>query len=335
MAVIKAFFWNTQERRLRAFWRLLIFSLLLLLITLITSIILGLLLQLFNGTVADFAGAFAMQTVLALAVTILSMWLAARFLDRRPFADFGFHLSRSWFVDLGFGLLLGALLMTGIFLIEWAAGWLTVRDTFYTDDPSQPFATAIFVPLLLFLGVGIYEEMLLRGYVLHNLAEGLNIGRIGPRLAIVLAWLLSSLIFGLLHASNPHATFISTSNIALAGIFLGLAYVLTGELALPIGLHISWNFFQGNVFGFPVSGGSFQTATFIAIRQGGPDLWTGGAFGPEAGLLGVAAMLVGSALILLWVRFRHHKLTLYGPLAQPPAWTTRSAETQPLEQQLW
>jgi hypothetical protein len=113
----------------------------------------------------------------------------------------------------------------------------------------------------------------------------------------------------------------------LAGVFLGLAYVLTGELAIPIGLHITWNFFQGNVFGFPVSGGDFSQATFIAIEQGGPDVWTGGAFGPEAGLMGIVAMLVGSGLIVLWVRWRRGSVGLHLPLAQAPAHLRTEQET--------
>ena len=137
----------------------------------------------------------------------------------------------------------------------------------------------------------------------------------GRKGAVLLAWLISSSLFGLLHVFNPNRSAVSTINLVLVGLILGLGYILTGSLAIPIGLHITWNFFQGNVFGFPVSGNDFSTATVIAIRQGGPELWTGGAFGPEAGLVGVAAMALGALLIVLWVRWRYGDVRLCTDLA--------------------
>ena len=103
------------------------------------------------------------------------------------------------------------------------------------------------------------------------------------------------------HALNPGATAATTTKIALAGIFLALPFLLTGKLALSIGVHIAWNFFQGNVFGFPVSGNSMFRTTIFNTVQGGPELWTGGTFGPEAGLLGLIAIVVGSLAMMWWV----------------------------------
>ena len=255
--------------------------------------------------------------LLDLMATALSLWLAARFLDRRPFSDYGFRINRAWWADLRFGLFLGALLMTIVFCVEWAAGWVTVKGTFITFDPGGSFVPDILSPLGQFVAIGIVEEMFARGYFLRNVAESINVRRIGPRMALVSAWVLSSLVFGLLHAGNPNATLTSTVGLAIAGAYLGLGYVLTGSLAIPIGLHISWNFFEGNVYGFPVSGASFGRATVIAISQVGPELWTGGAFGPESGLLGLAAILIGTGLLLLWVRARHGRLGLATRLAEP------------------
>ena len=257
-------------------------------------------------------------SVASLLATFLSVWLAGRFLDRRPFAGFGFRLDGGWWLDLFFGMALGALLMTVIFLVELGLGWVTVEGAFESVEPGTRFAPAILLPAGIFVCVGLYEETLSRGYQLRNAAEGLNYPALGARGAVLLAWVLSSIFFGVLHAANANASTVSTLNIAMAGLMLGFGYVLTGELAIPIGLHITWNFFQGSVFGFPVSGLEPVGATFLSTEQGGPTLWTGGPFGPEAGLLGPAAMILGGLLIALWVRLRSGGLSVHTPVAEGP-----------------
>lgn len=329
-------FWNGEERRLRALWRLIlqVVLALVLIVPLTVGISLAWVAQMIaSGQVSPeqltnpatvqalltaSPGVYVGQMVVQAFAVALSIAVAGRFLDRRRFADFGFHLGPAWWADLGFGLLLGALLITLIFLAELALGWVTITGTFVTRDPSVPFAMAILPPVVLFLVVGFYEELFSRGYQLTNLAEGLNLPALSPRAATIVAMVLSSMVFGLLHANNPNATFLSTLNVMLAGLFLATGYVLTGELALSIGLHITWNLIQGNLFGFPVSGGDFASATVIAVRQGGPALWTGGPFGPEGGLLGVAAMLLGVASIVLWVRLRRGRVALVESIAAPP-----------------
>lgn len=261
----------------------------------------------------------------AALVAAASVWASGRFLDGRPFSGFGLSLDRAWWSDLGFGLLLGALLMTGIFLAQLAAGWVTVTGSLVTGDGGA-FFPAILAPAALFVCVGFYEELVSRGYQLTNLAEGLNGTAVGPKGAIVLAWVLSSSVFAALHLFNPNTSTLSTFNIFLAGMMLGSGYVLTGQLAIPIGLHTTWNFFQGNVFGFPVSGLEHIGATFVSIDQGGPASLTGGLFGPEAGLLGLTAMLVGGLLIWLWVRVRHSEATIQASIADPPANRTQEAK---------
>ena len=249
---------------------------------------------------------------------LLSVWLAGRFLDRRPFAAFGFHVSGGWWLDLCFGMILGALLMGAIFLVELGFGWITVTGAFRSLVPGTPFALAMLLPTTYFVCIGVNEELLFRGYQLRNGAEGLNLPALGPRKAVILAWVLSSAFFGCLHANNPNATFLSTFNIALAGLMLGFGYVLTGELAIPIGLHITWNLFQGSVFGLPVSGRAPFGASVLSTDGGGPGLWTGGPFGPEGGLLGPVAMILGILLVALWVRLRNGRITIHTPIAEGP-----------------
>jgi len=327
MSFIKNIFWNGDQHRVRALWRLIGQIILLILITLPVQVGLGFVASMMRTSqigitlspmmLLESPVVMTLLTFGILLLILVSVWLAGRLLDRRSFAEFGFHVNQNWWTDFGFGLLLGAVLMLLIFLIELAAGWVTVEGTLVTRNPNMPFLLAILLPLLTFVAVGFYEELFSRGYQLRNMAEGLNWKAIGPRWAIVIATLLSSALFGLMHLGNPNASLISSFNIFLAGaILLSAGLLLTGELAIPIGVHITWNFFQGNVFGFPVSGGDFGSAVFISIQQGGPDVWTGGAFGPEAGLLGLGAMLLGGALTVLWVRWRYGHVGLRTALAE-------------------
>lgn len=322
-----SFYYNGHEGRLRAFWRLLFQFVLYILGEVILGglVLVGFILaggmELGEETVSRviYTPSFlATGAVASLVAVLASVWIAGRFFDRRrPFSGLGLRLDREWWLDLGFGLLLGAFLMTAIFFVELSAGWIEVTGMFETAGGGA-FFPAILAPAVLFLCVGIYEELLSRGYQLTNMAEGLNYPALGPRGAIVLAWVISSSLFGLLHLANPNVKLVSTINIAFAGLLLGVGYILTGRLGIPIGLHITWNFFQGNVFGFPVSGMDELGATFISIEQGGPPLFTGGAFGPEAGLLDIAATIIGSFLIWLWVRARSGKATIETSIAEPP-----------------
>ena len=271
-----------------------------------------------TSVVSDSPALPLLGSVAGLLAVTLTVWLAGRFLDRRPFSAFGFHLGAGWWLDLLFGMILGALLLTAVFLVELGLGWVRVTGAFETYGTNAPFAATILLPTAAFLCIGFYEETFSRGYQLKNAAEGLNYPSIGPRSAVLLAWILSSVFFGVLHADNPNATPTSTLNIVLAGLMLGFGYVLSGELAIPIGLHITWNLFQGAVYGFPVSGFGPFGATFLVTDQDGPELWTGGSFGPEGGLLGLAVMLLGTSLIALWTRLRTGKVTLHTPIAEAP-----------------
>jgi len=337
MEFVRNVFWNDVEQRVRALWRLigqlaLTAAILLPLQVVVGFVAFGMLSsrsdispeelsdpQLMQQFFAE-SPVVGMLSALAVAIAFtVGIALAGYFLDQRPFRDFGFRLGRDWWIDLGFGLLLGALLMTLIFLVELAAGWVTVTGAFVTRNPGTPFVVAILLPLITFVATGFYEELFSRGYQLRNIAEGLNMEAIGPRPAILCATLLSSAVFAVLHVFNPNANLISTLNIFFnGGVLLSLGYLLTGQLAIPIGIHITWNFFQGNVFGFRVSGADIRSASFLDIQQSGPDVWTGGAFGPEAGLVSLGAIILGALLIGLWVRQRYGLVRLEESIARVP-----------------
>ncbi|MFB6105907.1 MAG: lysostaphin resistance A-like protein [Halobacteriaceae archaeon] len=298
-------FWNAAERRPRALWRVLVQSVLVLAL----GFAAGQFLSPAVATLATGPAAPVVSGVIPLAVVLASVAAAGYALDDRPLRDFGLRVSRGWWMDLGFGLALGAALQSGVFAVEYALGWVRVTGTLVGSP-----ATGLPALLVLFVCVGVYEEVLSRGYQLTNAAEGLR--AIGEVPAVTVATLLTASLFGALHYTNPAASVRSSALVAVGGVFLGLGYVLTGELAVPIGFHVTWNFFQGAVWGFPVSGLAVGTSV-VAVDQRGPALFTGGRFGPEAGLVGLAALAVGTAVLVAYVAWRRGDVGVHPNVVTP------------------
>lgn len=335
---LRTVLWNDAERRPRALLRVVLLVIVTTLLAIGTSVGasvgLGSLRALLATTVGEVA-ATTVSAVAGIALTggsvSLAVLIAGRYIDRRYVRDFGLRIDRGWWLDCGFGLALGAGLMTLVFGVSLGAGWVRIIDTI---QPPSGFVVRFIGLTVAFVVVGIYEELLLRGYLLTNAAEGL-VGRLGGRNAVVGATVLSSLVFGLAHATNPNATLLSTGAIVLAGGMLAVGYVLTGELAVPIGLHTTWNLFQGGVYGFPVSGLGVG-ASVVVVEETGPDLITGGAFGPEAGLLGLGAMVVGTAAIAGWARWRAGELRIDSAVTTPELRVERDDDPEtPIDSDRW
>jgi len=322
-------FYYHSENRLRMFWRVSIQAVLMVLLSLPGGVILtGYYLNtqpsatpaLLNREalvtfISNTPSAMLLNTLVTFFAALVSIWLAVRFLDRSKLTEYGLQVNRRWWEEFGIGFALGAGLITIVFFAEWATGLISITETMSAGADGN-FTVAIFLTGFNFLLVGFYEELLCRGYQLTNFAQGFQ-RVLGDRRSIITALVLSSVIFGLLHYGNPDATIISTVNIILVGILLlGVGYVLTGNLSLPIGTHISWNFFQGTVYGFPVSGTGKGAAKFMTITQEGHPLITGGQFGPEAGAVGVGAVLLGALIIVAYVWRRDGEITLHTDIAR-------------------
>lgn len=218
------------------------------------------------------AGAFR-NAALVLAVLFLSV----RLFEGKTLASVGLG-TRGAPGFFGLGLLLGALALSATTAILFLAKAYRIDGLGTASSPLALGRAA-----LLFFLIALFEECLSRAVVFRLLEQGL-----GTWAALG----LSALLFGFLHAFNPGATVLSSVAIALeAGVLLGAAYVASRSLWLPIGLHTAWNFFEGPVYGAPVSGIPFPS--FFQGRFPGPVWLTGGAFGPEAGL---PTVLIGSGL---------------------------------------
>ena len=184
------------------------------------------------------------------------------------------------------GLVLAFLMFAAVYAVLWLHGnasWLGFTGT---------GGVIVMTAMALMSGVG--EELIFRGGVFRVLEDSL-----GTAFALI----LSGVLFGALHLVNPHATLFGGAAIALeAGVLLGAAYAATRNLWLPIGLHIGWNFTEGGVFGAAVSGGGAGHGIFN-MPLTGPELLTGGAFGPEASVVAlVVCTAVGLYFVLCTIR---------------------------------
>ena len=289
-SLFQSIFISPEETRLRAGWRLLLHAILYIVILMTLSM--GALLF-YQGEPGFLQSSNSTLLMIELVSVLSATYLARRFLDYRSFRSLGLQIDLNTLSDLAVGFLIPGLLMALIFLVEYAAGWTQFQGWSWQTIGVRQSLFGLLGGLVFFIVVGVNEEILSRGYQLQNLIEGLNLHW---------ALFLSSSIFALLHAMNPSSSLISTLGLLAAGYFLAYGWVRTRKLWLPIGLHIGWNFFEGNVFGFPVSG--LDTFHLILQTPSGPELITGGAFGPEAGLIVLPAMLLGAWLIRLYTRGR-------------------------------
>jgi hypothetical protein len=185
----------------------------------------------------------------------------------------------------GFGFLIGAMVLAACCVVPALAGATTLRLGAY--GPNVLFGAGM-VQLISLAPAGFAEELFLRGLGFQALRRGTG---------DVAAVTLSSLVFGGLHLFNPNSSRIAVLAIALVGIWFGALTVRTGSVWTAMGVHVAWNFFEGFVFGQPVSGARPGISILVAgTDRGDPSFWSGGAFGPEAA--GWTAVVLCIAIVL-------------------------------------
>lgn len=293
-------FLNKSEQRARAGWRLLVQFIFMFLF--VGFGILGI--------------QFLIDSKLSILLVIpqfigitASVWIAARYLDKRSFFDYGLSFNHQWFREFLVGCAIAATAQLVIFLLEWSVGWLTITGYGWNAPTEHSFSLIMGSSFLGMLLVGFHEELFSRGYQILNLTEGLRYPQIGKRGAVIIAVLVTSSLFGFMHFFNDNASLVSTFNIVIAGIVLAVPYILTGSLGISVGLHFSWNFVMAGVLGFPVSGMNFETSV-IRIQQSGTELWTGGAFGPEAGIVGWIGMAIMLGLSYVYIKAEGYEIDI-------------------------
>jgi len=224
-----------------------------------------------------------LTSILQFIATLLVVFVFVRFIEKKPLSSLGLSLKGKT-IHFIIGMLLGIGLITFGTLMLMALGLVTL-------NLGNPTITSLASSVLLFAIVAFNEEIMARGYLLRVVMESA-----GKYWALA----ISSLVFALLHAMNPNFSWIAMVNLFLAGILLGVYYIHYKNLWFSIGLHFTWNFVQGPIWGSNVSGTSSEAV--FTQQLSGNELLTGGAFGFEASLVCSVLMIITIVGVELWAR---------------------------------
>jgi membrane protease YdiL (CAAX protease family) len=248
--------------------------------------------------------------------------------EKKPLGSSGLAFLSGWKMELGLGLIIGAVMILAVGGVEALFG--LVEFSWRVGSAENTLAWGLFFFVVLFVAAA-NEEMMFRGYPFQRLVES-----VGPVRAVFWA----SALFGFVHIWNPSVSWISTLNTMLVGVPFAVAYLRTRMLWLPIGIHFAWNFVQGFVLGLPVSG-IVMPESLLRAEPRGAGWLTGGAYGPEGGLLASGAILAVTVYLFLsrsiYTREDTKKLVFAiappgpasGGISPPPTTSGEGAQPEP------
>lgn len=288
--------WNRSESRLRAPLR----ALLPLIVTFLALAVIQTVVRArFDHPITEPLELIGFTGVLAVGILV-----TARIIDRRPVAEYGISADREWWKAVAVGGTIGIAVNAGALAVSLYAGWVSV--TGFVETPGVlPFTPAVIVTFALIAVAATWEEFIFRAAMLKNFAEG-GVGYVGRQPSVLLALLLSTLIFAALHGGK--VTHVSQYGYyVIAGLVFGSVYVLTGDLALPIGFHVFYNFSQG-IFGLGITQ---VTPELVVLDIVGPTRWVG-----EEGLVHVIFAILGGLLLLAYIRWRDGQLQVHERVTQ-------------------
>lgn len=230
------------------------------------------------------------QGLLLLIAAVLAGWAMLRWVDRLPLAALGFGLRRRVPLELGAGVAVGAgVLVVPVLLLAAVGGYRYVPEA----GTLAGWLTVSGISLAAFAIPAAAEEALFRGYLYRTMLEGAG---------AIIAIGVTSLLFTLVHGSNPNVTALGLLNIFLAGVLLAVAVLRTGTLWYATAVHLGWNWAMAGPLDLPVSGIGGYDVPLYDVAGTGPAWLTGGAFGPEGGVVGTVAVLLGLAVVLWMTR---------------------------------
>lgn len=214
------------------------------------------------------------------------------FIENKTTEDIGLTSIKLNLKNLTLGFIMGVISMSFIFLAVLTVGY---GRTEYVGLNSTLIIQHI-LSFIMYILVGFAEELMCRGYIMYILKSKMN---------IFFASVISAAIFSILHSANPNIGIIAYMNIFIVGLLFSYMLIKSSNLWLPIGFHISWNYFQGDIFGFGVSGIE-QSGIYNTTVQ--PNILNGGYFGPEGGLIVTFTLCI--CFIFIYFRYKDKSFNL-------------------------
>lgn len=204
-------------------------------------------------------------------------------IEKNSLSTLGF-VKKNWLKYLGWGILI-SLLQMGVIALVYQVGGI---GTFELNELSLE-------PILFILG--LFPFWLLQGGTEEVATRGWLLTRIAARTNLPLAIAISSSLFGILHMGNAGVTFLSVLNIILDGVLAGLLFIYTDSIWLVVAQHGTWNYVQGNLLVFQVSGTGADASIFSFTMGDGPDWLTGGEFGAEGSIITTLVLLLSVVMV--------------------------------------
>ena len=253
------------------------------------SLVIGFLVDFFspgNGiaSIQEFFYHYFLYYELFSFVIILFLFIFwVKVIEKNTLSSLGF-VKRNWLKYLGWGIMFSLVQMGVIALVYQVSG----IGSFELNELSLE-------PLLFILG--LFPFWLLQGGTEEVATRGWLLTRIAARTNLPLAIVISSSLFGILHMGNAGVTFLSVLNIILDGLLAGLLFIYTDSIWLVVAQHGTWNYVQGNLLGFQVSGTGADASIFSFTMGSGPDWLTGGTFGAEGSIITTLVLLVSLVIV--------------------------------------
>lgn len=292
-----------SNNKVRPLWRLLLFVIITFLINIPLQMGLQKILEqgLIRGCISGTIYLFSVLT---------SLYIQIKYLDKSSFKKYGLQINKTWLKEFFVGFLIAIIQLSIFFVVLYLTGNLTITDFFTTSATDYSFIEGFFSELFGLIIGSTVEEVFFRAFLFYIAYEALRRLKKDAVKRAFLILIIIAPLFGIAHIDNEGATVISTINLGLDAIMMCLPFLITGRLGMSIGMHLSWNLFQGAVFGFAISG-NIPKASVMSINTSN-NLLTGGVFGAEGSILFVLLDIIAVLLILYWKK-RNHFNSLVNP----------------------